>query len=362
MRPRRRTPDHGQPVLHYESRVKVGTGSFGSWTTIPGSDGSTRSHKFTGLTNGTEYTYEVRAENVAGDGAEAEVMVTPRVGVAVSFGASATLSVDEGGTRSQATLTLGDGADGVGDGADHGDAGRGARHRRVFGRAGERDVRAGETSKSFTVSGVQDTLDEPDEVLTLSLGTLPSGYVPGTTAELEITVVDDDVAQLGLTLRDSGGNDVTQLVEGGSSATAEVSITNNVRFSTEQTVTLEWGGAEISSGLIQGAGGSATFTIGAGQASGARRISAPDRPGDLYRLPETATLTASIGGTQVGDGIELGFVDDEAKPVLSISLSRTGNLIESLSRMTIVENGVAYVKGTLSRGYEQTRPQRFHFL
>ena len=65
------TPDHGQPVLHYEYRVKVGTGSFGSWTRFPNSDADTRSHKFTGLTNGTEHTYEVRAVNVAGGGAEA---------------------------------------------------------------------------------------------------------------------------------------------------------------------------------------------------------------------------------------------------------------------------------------------------
>ena len=346
-------PDHGQPVLHYESRVKVGTAAFGSWTTIPGSDGSTRSHKFTGLTNGTEYTYEVRAENVAGDGAEAEVMVTPRVGVAVSFGA-ATLSVDEGGTG-QATVMLAT-APAAGTTVTvpiTATPGEGLGTGEYSGVPASVTFSASETSKSFTVSGVQDTLDEPDEVLTLSLGTLPAGYVPGTPAELEITVVDDDVALLGLTLRDSGGNDVTQLVEGGSSATAEVSITNNVRFSTDQTVTLEWGGAEISSGLIQGAGGSATFTIGAEQASGSLTISAPDRPGDLYRLPETGTLTASIGGTKIGNGIELGFVDDEAKPVATMVLSPTSQLTESLSRMTIVEGGLAYVKGTLSRGYEQ---------
>ena len=80
------TPDHEQPVLHYEYRVKVGTGSFSGWAMIPGGDASTRSHTFTGLPNDTLHTYEVRAENVAGDGAEAQVMVTPIVGVAVSFG------------------------------------------------------------------------------------------------------------------------------------------------------------------------------------------------------------------------------------------------------------------------------------
>ena len=98
------TPDHGQPILHYEYRVKEGAGSFGSWTTILNSDATTTSHVFTGLTNGTEYTYEVRAENVAGDGAEADVSVTPRVGVAVSFG-SATASITEGGSAA-VTLTL----------------------------------------------------------------------------------------------------------------------------------------------------------------------------------------------------------------------------------------------------------------
>ena len=41
------------------------------------------------------------------------------------------------------------------------------------------------------------------------------------------------------TLRDSANNDVTELTEGGDAATATVSITNNVRFSTDQTVQLK---------------------------------------------------------------------------------------------------------------------------
>ena len=345
-------PDHGQPVLHYEYRVKVGTAAFGSWTTIPGSDADTRSHKFTGLTNNTEYTYEVRAENVAGDGAEAEVMVTPVVGVAVSFGA-ATLSVDEGGTG-QATLTL---ATAPAAGTTvvvpiTATAGEGLDGSEYSGVPSSVTFNAGDTSKSFTVTAAQDTLDEPDEVLTLSLGTLPSGYVPGTEAELEITVVDDDVAQLGLTLRDSSTNDVTRLTEGGDSATATVSITNNVLFSTEQTVTLEWGDDEITSGLIQGAGGSATFTIGAEQASGSLEISAPDRAGDLYRLPETRTLTASIGGTQVDTGIELEYVDDEAKPVITMVLSPSFQRSDGVSQLTVVEGDDLYPFATLSRGYD----------
>ena len=336
------TPDHGQPVLHYEYRVKVGSGSFGSWTMIPDSDATTTSHTFTGLTNGTEYIYEVRAENVAGDGAEADVGVTPRVGVAVSFGA-ATASITEGGS-SAVTLTL-DEAPMTGTtvvvpitatrGAGLGTA-------EYSGVPANVTFAAGDTSKSFTVSVADDTLDEPDEELTLELGILPDGYVPGTNGELVITVVDDDVAEWGFTLTGSNGNAVTELTEGGASATARVSITNSVRFETDQTITLEWGGQEITSGLIQGAGGSATIAITAGQSNGTLAVSAPQRQGDRYRPPETGTLTAMLGGTQIGGGIQLAYVDDEDPPVLTISLRDT----------RVVENGSAFLDGTLSRGYD----------
>ena len=340
------TPDHGQPILHYEYRVKVGTGSFGTWTMVPNSDGTTTSHKFTGLTNETEYTYEVRAENVAGDGAEADVSVTPRVGVAVSFGA-ATASITEGGS-SAVTLTLDEAPD-VGTTvtvpitAMRGD-GLGATE--YSGVPASVTFVAGDTSKSFTVSVADDALDEPDEELTLELGTLPSGYVPGTNAEIVITVVDDDVAEWGLTLTGSNGSAVTELTEGGASATARVSITNSVRFETDQTITLEWGGQEITGGLIQGAGGSATITITAGQSNGTLAVSAPQRPGDRYRPPETGTLTAMLGEAQIGGGIELKYVDDEDPPVLTISLRDA----------RVVEGDSVFLDGTLSRGYDTSGP------
>ena len=119
------SPDHGQPVLYYEYRVKT-TGSFGSWTRFPNSDADTRSHTFTGLTNDQEHTYQVRAVNVAGGGASIEKSVTPIVGIAVSFGA-ATLSVDEGeNADGDGDAGVGAGGRGDGDGADRGDAGHGA--------------------------------------------------------------------------------------------------------------------------------------------------------------------------------------------------------------------------------------------
>ena len=184
------TPDHGQPVLHYEYRVKVGTGSFSAWAMIPGGDASTRSRTFTGLTNGTEYTYEVAAVNVAGRGTEAQKSVTPLVGVAVSFGA-ATLSVDEG-QNAEVTVTLATAPAASVTVPLTATRGTGLDSTEYSGVPASVTFNAGETSKSFTVTTVDDTDDEPHRVLTLGLGELPEGYVPGTHHEFVLTLLDDD--------------------------------------------------------------------------------------------------------------------------------------------------------------------------
>ena len=188
---------------------------------------------------------------------------------------------------------------------------------------------------------------------------------PGTEHAFEIRAVNDEgngdeaaatattlTPTWSFTLRDSSNNDVTELTEGGASAIAVVRITNSVRFSSDQAVTLEWGGDEINTGLIQGANEIAFFDIIAGEATGALSISAPDRPGDLYRLPETATLTASIGGTQVGNGIELEYVDDEAKPVLTLGMRATFGQTERSTQLRQVEGGEWFIDGHLNRGYD----------
>ena len=169
---------------------------------------------------------------------------------------------------------------------------------------------SGQHSDNYTVEGL-----EPGTQYTFEVRAVNGiGNGAGKTA-MDTTLAPN----WSFALRDSSDNNVTELTEGGDSATAEVSITNNVRFSAEQTVTLEWGGAEISSGLIQGAGGSATFTIAAEQASGSLTISAPD-PGDSasYEFPTVRDLTATHGTTEIGL-ISLGFVDDEPRPVASIT-------------------------------------------
>ena len=62
----------------YEVRYEESTSALPeAWADIAGSDGNTTSHEITGLTNGTRYTLEVRAENAAGAGAAARLTAAP---------------------------------------------------------------------------------------------------------------------------------------------------------------------------------------------------------------------------------------------------------------------------------------------
>ena len=158
------------------------------------------------------------------------------------------------------------------------------------------------------------------------------GLDPGEEYTFEVRAVNDvggggeasDTLTLlapewSFTLRDSGGNDITELTEGGDSATATVKITNSVRFGADQTVTLMWGTRDITAGLIVGDGGATTITITAGQSSGTLEISAPELGGVVsYWAPITQAFTALYGGTEIGS-IDLTFMDDESVPVASIT-------------------------------------------
>ena len=66
-------------VTGWQQRHKAGSKTWGSWTNVSGSSGSTRRGTVTGLTNDTLYTFEVRGVNGDVDGtASNQVTATPR--------------------------------------------------------------------------------------------------------------------------------------------------------------------------------------------------------------------------------------------------------------------------------------------
>ena len=60
---------------------------------------------------------------------------------------------------------------------------------------------AGETSKSFVITPVDDSVDDDDETLKLLFGTLPENLSPGTTTETVVTIVDNDDPQVEVNFR-----------------------------------------------------------------------------------------------------------------------------------------------------------------
>ena len=68
--------DGGSQIIRYEYRYGAVGGTYGEWTTASGG-GSARSLTVTGLTNGTEYGFQVRAVNSIGEGPASEDTATP---------------------------------------------------------------------------------------------------------------------------------------------------------------------------------------------------------------------------------------------------------------------------------------------
>ena len=76
-------PNGNANISKWQVRQKTGSNSYGPWADISGSGAATTSHTVKGLTNGTLYTYQIRAVNGDGNGeASEEVAATPKVATA----------------------------------------------------------------------------------------------------------------------------------------------------------------------------------------------------------------------------------------------------------------------------------------
>ena len=89
--------------------VMTTTFTWGAWTDVSGGDGHSRSVEVTGLTNDTEYTFEVRAVNTGGEGPESnQAMATPSsTAVAVTWELSLESdTIRQGGADVVATVRI----------------------------------------------------------------------------------------------------------------------------------------------------------------------------------------------------------------------------------------------------------------
>ena len=203
----------GAPITGYEYRRSADGGTTWSpdWGAIADSaPGGANDDSFTvsGLTNGTQYTFEVRAVNKAGDGAVSNrAMATPAAFTdTITVEAVATL-VEEG---TAAAFTL---ARTVSTAALEVTVAVTETGAMIEGTAPTSvEFGVGESTKTLTVETANDALDEADSVITAAAGT-GTGYAPhAMNGAAEVTVTDDDpfptvsVKHAALSVEEDAGN------------------------------------------------------------------------------------------------------------------------------------------------------------
>ena len=112
------------------------------------------------------------------------------------------------------------------------------------------------------------------------------------------------------------------ITEGEGGTTVTLSITNGYTFADAQTVDVYSGGIPLRGVPFIGEGGTHAITIDAGDSSGSLVVIAVDD--DLYNRAageRTLPLTAWRNGTQIGNAVDLTWVDDEPPPVVTLTVS-----------------------------------------
>ena len=110
----------------------------------------------------------------------------------------------------------------------------------------------GDTSKSFTFSATQDVIDDDGEGVKLGFGTMPDPRVSaGTTAELTLSITDDDTADIvlsptSLTVIEEGASGVSYTVALATEPTVDVTVTISGHAGTD----LNLGGGRLSNDTL----------------------------------------------------------------------------------------------------------------
>ena len=179
--------------------------------------------------------------------------------------------------------------------------------------SGSLSISAGNSSGTITVTVTSDTVDEPDETFTVTLGTPTNAALHATATRTVVTITDDDAAPtVTLSLTSS------TISENGGSTTVTAALSH--ASSRDTTITLQ-----AVSGFYT-LGSDKTIAISAGQttnSSDTATINAVDDTIDNVTA-RTGTVTARADNSQGAGavtGAALTLTDDEATPTVTLSLS-----------------------------------------
>ncbi len=167
----------------------------------------------------------------------------------------------------------------------------------------------GQENVSLAVPTVDDTIIEgPSERSVVRAEVVadpntPPLYLRGSPASAEVTVEDDDEAEFGVTV---APNPVAE----GSTANAQVAITNGVTFTDDQTVSLTFSG--VATRETDYTVGATTLTLTAGQSSVVATLSVTD-DGDKEPA-ESVHIIAQHAGREVGRATLTIAASEDTKP------------------------------------------------
>ncbi len=260
--------------------------SWGTWADVSSSSATTTSATVTGLTNGTEYTFGVRAVGLSGDGAEATVSATPLASgapaeptglTATAGGSSVTLSW----TAPSGTITGYEIRQGTGDPVDWA----------AWGAISGSDANTASTTVSSLTVGTAYSFQI--RAVNNAVKGAMSDTVSATPAAATVGFKDPLLLP-----KENTNLTVTLVLSNTVSADVEVYLT-----STDLTATK---GSDYAAGTVtspDGTTGTYEVTITAGQTEGSTTIAISDDTtpelGELFRLAihEIASTVAIVRGT-----------------------------------------------------------------
>ena len=185
---------------------------------------------------------------------------------------------------------------------------------------------AGETSKAFTFTATQDTVDDDGESVLLGFGTLPATVQTGTTTESTVNITDDDAAAV------SFGQSAYTVAEGGM-VSVEVKLTSAPASAVTVPVTHTPQGATSSADY---SGVPANVMFSAGETSKAFTFTATqdtvDDDGESVLLGFGTLPPEVSAGTP--DETTVSITDDD-DPQVSVSFGATSHSVAEGSTVTV---------------------------
>ena len=189
-------------------------------------------------------------------------------------------------------------------------------------------VAAEATSKTgtFTLTPVDDSVDETDETITIS-GTLSGVTVSSTT----MTLTDDDAAPTGITLSASPD---TVGEAAAASVTVTATVTGGTTFATDKTVMVSVAGSGTATAVDFAAVADFNITVSAGATTGKNTFTLTPTNDVVDETDETVTVSGELAGVTVTP--ETVALTDDDNPPTGITLSASPDTVGEGDGATVV--------------------------